>query len=192
LQHPSFPRKQWDLADWTIPNQARGDSPARATLWSLGATRVAGKPGTGRFIFGDPSAAVFIGFANDPMPIDLSQSNIRIESMGTPFATITVVPAATGRHIADADRLLIAAVARAQNTGTHWDAGRPTVGKNWGSAPVQIEVVSAVISLPGEWKHAMALDASGKPTGKELTESLGDRTVVHLGGMPALCYEVSR
>ncbi len=45
-QHPEFPRKQWDPADWTIQNTPMMDDPAHATLWSLAATRVAGKPFT--------------------------------------------------------------------------------------------------------------------------------------------------
>jgi hypothetical protein len=339
-EHPSFPHKQWDPADWTTPNQAMVDHPDIATLWSLGATRVAGKPftvteyqhpapndwqaecipfiatyaalqdwdgvflfayshnfdydknkisgffdiegnptkmplmpmgarlfsainafkpqasalevtpdqvvksvpefsgnqgaflrdvvgvdlkdklntpaairfstpsematdpnravwtatgaGTGRFIVGDPSAAVFVGFANGAMPIDLSQSQVRIESLSTPFATIIVVPASPTQHIGDADRLLISAVARAQNTGMQWDKARHTVGTHWGEAPTQIEVVNAVISLPGEWKHAMALDAAGRPVGKELSENQGERTNIKLGTLPTVWYEVTR
>ncbi len=45
-QHPTFPGKPWDPADWTIPNTPMVDDPAHATLWSLAATRVAGKPFT--------------------------------------------------------------------------------------------------------------------------------------------------
>jgi hypothetical protein len=45
-QHPSFPHRQWDMADWTIPNTPMVDEPAKATLWQLAATRVAGKPFT--------------------------------------------------------------------------------------------------------------------------------------------------
>jgi len=159
--------------------------PNRATWTSSGA-------GTGRFIFGDPTAAVFIGFAKGDMPVELAQSNVRIESMSSPFATIVVVPAVPGQHLADSNRLLITAVARAQNTGMQWDAGRHTIENHWGTAPVQIEVVNATVSLPGEWKHAMALDASGKPTGKDLSEIQGNRTLVHLGTSPALGYEITR
>ncbi len=339
-EHPSFPHKPWDAADWTIGNQPMVDAPSQATLWSLGATRVAGKPftvteyqhpapsdwqaecipfiatyaglqdwdgvflfayshsfeydknkissffdiegnptkmswmpagarlfssihaastepdalditadqllqgvpkysgnqgafvrdivgtdlkdrlnsptavrftrskaaasdpnratwtstgaGTGRFIFGDPCAAVFIGFSKDDLPIDLSQSNVRIESMSTPFATIAVTPATPGQHIADTDRLLITAIARAQNADMKWDATRHTIGTHWGEPPVYVEVVNATLSIPGDWKHATALDPSGKPTGKDLAESNGDRTLIHLGAAPALWYEVTR
>jgi hypothetical protein len=46
FQHPSFPHRQWDMSDWEIPNTAMVDDPKGATLWSLAATRVTGKPFT--------------------------------------------------------------------------------------------------------------------------------------------------
>ena len=45
-QHPTFPGKPWDPADWTVPNTPMVDDPAKATLWQLAATRVAGVPFT--------------------------------------------------------------------------------------------------------------------------------------------------
>lgn len=44
--HPQFPHRPWDGADWREKNQAMVDDPAGATLWQLAATRVAGKPFT--------------------------------------------------------------------------------------------------------------------------------------------------
>jgi hypothetical protein len=46
FQHPHFPHRQWDMADWEVPNTPMVDDPRGATFWSLGATRVAGKPFT--------------------------------------------------------------------------------------------------------------------------------------------------
>jgi hypothetical protein len=46
FQHPSFPHRQWDMSDWQVPNTAMVDDPKDATLWSLAATRVIGKPFT--------------------------------------------------------------------------------------------------------------------------------------------------
>jgi hypothetical protein len=44
--HPKFPHRQWDMRDWQIKNDPMVDVPERATLWSLAATRVKGKPFT--------------------------------------------------------------------------------------------------------------------------------------------------
>lgn len=44
--HPRFPRKQWDSADWIIRNTPMVDEPERATLWPLACARVEGLPFT--------------------------------------------------------------------------------------------------------------------------------------------------
>ena len=45
-QHPNFPRKQWDMADWNIPNTAMVREPNGGELTNLALYRVAGKPFT--------------------------------------------------------------------------------------------------------------------------------------------------
>jgi hypothetical protein len=148
--------------------------------------------GTGQFTFADPTAAVFVGFSGDLMPIDLADSGIRIELLTTPFATLMVLPDVPGKKIVDSDKLLITAVARAQNTDMGWNASRTSVGNHWGHAPVQIEVVQGRISIPGRWRHAAALDENGKPTAEELAEIQGERTMIRLGSSPAMAYVVTR
>ncbi len=44
--HPRFPHKPWDHADWLINNRPMVENPAGATLWTLAATHVAGMPFT--------------------------------------------------------------------------------------------------------------------------------------------------
>jgi hypothetical protein len=101
--------------------------------------------GTGRFIVRDPNAAVFVGFASGPMPIDLG--SVRVEKLDTPFATLLVTPAVPGQSIDHARRLLVAAVARGGNAGMQWDAARHSVSNHWGKAPPLIEVVHGTLSL---------------------------------------------
>ena len=43
-QHPHFPRKQWDPADWVVNNLPMTGRPDGGTLPGLALTRVAGKP----------------------------------------------------------------------------------------------------------------------------------------------------
>ncbi len=45
-QHPNFPRRQWDFADWNIPNTSMTRDPNGGTLPGLAMHRVAGKPFT--------------------------------------------------------------------------------------------------------------------------------------------------
>ena len=43
-QHPSFPKRQWDLEDWTVNNISMAGAPDGGTLSGLALRRVAGKP----------------------------------------------------------------------------------------------------------------------------------------------------
>lgn len=43
-EHPRFPRKQWDPADWIVRPRSMTDFPAEATTSALARARVAGKP----------------------------------------------------------------------------------------------------------------------------------------------------
>lgn len=45
-QHPTFPGREWDLANWTIKNSPMVDSPTLGILPDLAAIRVNGKPFT--------------------------------------------------------------------------------------------------------------------------------------------------
>jgi hypothetical protein len=173
------------------PIAIRFDGTEQLYKFTKRAEWTANGPGSGRFTFADPNAAVFAGFARD-RAIDLAGSDVRIESISTPFATVIVMPTIPGKKIADSDKLLITAIARTQNTNMGWTANRLSVGNQWGKPPVQIEVVQARISIPGKWKHAYSLDTDGKPTTEDLTEIQGNRTIIRLGSSPALAYEVTR
>lgn len=45
-QHPQFPGRPWDPANWLVEQQAMVDHPEQATLFELAAARLAGKPFT--------------------------------------------------------------------------------------------------------------------------------------------------
>ena len=109
-----------------------------------------------------------------------------------PFAVIVGVPADPSVPIDTSDRLLVTAVARAQNTGQQWNAARTSVGTHWGHAPVQIEVVHADVTVPGRWSHAWALDPAGRRTAVDVAEPGPTDTVLHLGKSAALAYVVER
>jgi Carbohydrate binding domain len=147
-------------------------------------------PGTGRYLFRDPSAAVFVGFSAGAMPIDMGP--VKVESLDTLFATIMVVSADPSKTIDQSDRLLITAIARAQNTGMQWDAQRLSVGTHWGTAPTQIEVVHGTISVDGNWKHAFALDPHGQPAANDSAKPDENKTTIRLGDSAAVAYELTR
>lgn len=145
-----------------------------------------GQPGTGRFVLADPGAAVFVGFASGTMPVQVGPLTIR--KLDTPFAAIVLVPADPTRTLASADRLLLCAVARTENTGMNWDQRRRSVSDRWGSAPVRIEVVKGEFGLSLDRPFQVrALDAAGRPSGAvEVRDS-----VFTIGASPTVWYELN-
>ncbi|HEY7119706.1 MAG TPA: carbohydrate binding domain-containing protein, partial [Tepidisphaeraceae bacterium] len=141
-------------------------------------------PGTGRYTLATPAAAVFTGFAPGA-PVALG--SVQLEQLKTPFASILVTPADPASTIDDADRLLISAVARVENTGEQWNPQRTTISTNWGTAPPRIEVVNATLRLPHDYS-VHPLDGAGKP----LREFQTTNCTLHLGDVPTLWYELVR
>jgi hypothetical protein len=147
--------------------------------------------GTGRFELRDPNAAVFVGFAAGPMPINLGA--VRIEKLQTPFATILVTPASGSEPIDHAKRLLISAVARGGNTGMEWDSSRHTVSNHWGKAPPTIEVVHATLSIQSAGKlSAYALTPEGKRAEPVSIKIDHGRYSIELGQANTLWYEIEQ
>ena len=149
-----------------------------------------GADGSGRYAAVDAHASVFVGFAAGKMPIKLGI--MTIDSMVTPFATL-ILTAANGHHaLADASRLVLTTIARAQNSDMRWNPARTTFGIYWGGPPEQIERVAATLKLHGHWSHAHALDPSGMPTGEDLAQADGSDTKLVIGTTAAQAYVIDR
>jgi Carbohydrate binding domain/Cellulase (glycosyl hydrolase family 5) len=146
---------------------------------------------TGRFVLADPAAAAFVGFAKGPLPINAGA--LWIEKLDTPFATLMLIPADSGKTIDAADRLLLAAVARGGNTGMKWDAARHSVNDQWGAAPPLIEVVGATLSIAGPRPlTTFALTPEGTRGAKLPSSFKHGRTVIELGSEKTIWYELVR
>ena len=109
-----------------------------------------------------PKSKAVVGFA-ERRSYDLHGVGIEFGALEQGFGSIqlTVVD---GADFASAKRILVTAVATAENTGMQWkDSGRDSVGTHWGHAPSLVEGVPAKIKLPGsgKWK-AYALDEHGQ------------------------------
>ena len=63
-------------------------------------------------------------------------------------AAVTIVSLDGKTLSLDSQRILITACGRCENTGMQFSEDRRTVGRNWGKAPVLIEPVEGVITLP--------------------------------------------
>jgi hypothetical protein len=136
--------------------------------------------GTGVITLNDPSVAARIGFVKAPTTL----GPIELTKLDSHFASIVLLPAESGKTLADTDRLLLAIVGRGSNTGMQWDETRHTVGDKWGNPPAQIEVVKATVRLPPGWllTPLKSDGARGKPVSGE----------VSLEGSKTIWFEVTR
>ncbi len=141
-------------------------------------------PGTGQFSFSDDRVSVFVGFSQRPF---FSRSSVHLSKLDSPFASIMLIPEDPAKSVEQADRLLLCALARSENTGQQWNEQRTSVSANWGKAPARIEVVKATISLPADYA-VRALDGAGKVIKEFSTEN----KVLKIGEVPTVWYELVR
>jgi len=93
-----------------------------------------------------------------------------------------------GQTLTESTKILITACGRCENVGMGFSADRRTVGRNWGTPPVQIEAVSGQILLPkGNWQcQALGPDGSAQmsvpidPNGPTLSMSPKYKTMWYL------------
>ncbi|MCY2953325.1 MAG: carbohydrate binding domain-containing protein [Planctomycetota bacterium] len=148
-------------------------------------------PATGQFTLNDPHALIFAGFTQPNTPITLGP--LRITNPQTPFFTLILTPADPAKTLADSDRLLLALIARGDNTNMKWDENRRTLSTQWGTAPPRIEPVQATLSLASNKPLQIhALSPAGSPTAEIPSQFSNNRVTFTLGQPPTLWYELTR
>ncbi|MDB5295126.1 MAG: hypothetical protein JWO31_1109, partial [Phycisphaerales bacterium] len=145
----------------------------------------------GQFLLADDFAATFVGFGKSQLPDDAGP--LRVTKLDTPFAAIQVVPAEPGKPIAQADRLLVSAVARIGATGEEWNAARTSVSKQFGKPPAKIEVVRGELAVrtAGPMK-VWALHANGTRGNAVPATYEGGMLRFAIGGEPTVWYELGK
>ena len=109
-----------------------------------------------------PRSKAVIGFA-ERRSYDLGGIGIEFGALKQGFGMIQLT-VLDGADFQSARRILVTAVATAENTGMQWkDVNRDSVGSQWGHAPSLVEGVPAKIRLlpGGKWK-AWALNERGQ------------------------------
>jgi hypothetical protein len=90
-------------------------------------------------------------------------------------------------------RALLTALGQVENTGQMWqDAGKTTLGRNWGGAPTVIEGIAGRVTLPvaAGWVRAWALDEHGNRR-DEIKVTGGPRATLDIGeSHRTLWYEI--
>jgi hypothetical protein len=118
--------------------------------------------GNGMYIVKSLGASVYVGHAE--RFAQSSGGNITIVAPQFVALTMTALGSDPSIPLDRQAKILVTACGRCENVGMQFSADRRTVGRNWGTAPVQIEAVRGSLALPdGQWVcHALAPDGSPK------------------------------
>ncbi|RPI64739.1 MAG: hypothetical protein EHM48_00200 [Planctomycetaceae bacterium] len=95
------------------------------------------------------------------------------------FASITIT-AMDGKDLALSKRILVSACGRCENTDMVFSKNRRSVGKNWGLSPVQIEPVTADVSLPPDDWRCQALGPDCLPSADVSVAKKGNFSLLQL------------
>jgi hypothetical protein len=153
--------RSFDSAGGPYPDAAPGEAVASDTgelAWHHG------QKGHGLVTIQTERSQALIGYLGRA-PASVQNLAAKIENE---FAAV-VLTSLDGEPIAQAQRLLLAATARAANTGMKWNDKRTSL-TDWGTAPTLIEPVRGFITLRGldsvEQVEAVPLDGGARPLGK--------------------------
>ena len=107
------------------------------------------------------------------------------------WATINLT-VVDGEDFKRAKRILVTATGYAENTDMHWkNAGKSSVGSDWGKAPSLVEGIAATITLPVAAARAWSLDECGQRNREIPLKTEGGRCYFDLGPeWKTLWYEV--
>jgi hypothetical protein len=104
---------------------------------------------------------------------------------------VLVLTSLDGRPIETAQRVLLAAVGSAENSGMTWNAARTSVGNQWGTGPAQVNGIAAEIALPRRGARVFALDGRGQRAGEVVVNASGDGSRFAIGPeQRTLWYEI--
>ncbi len=118
--------------------------------------------GNGMYVVQSTGASAYVGHASRFAQV--SNGKITITQPQFVALTITGLGVESSVPLERQTRLLVTTCGRCENLGMQFSPDRRTVGRNWGSAPAQIETVRGSVALPkGQWIcHALAPDGSSK------------------------------
>ena len=133
-----------------VPATAGQGVPVTDLEWSVD------ESGKGLFQAVSPQAQVYTGHAG--RFDDATNGSIRITAPEFVAVTLTPLDDKGWVPLDTAERILVTACGRCENTAMQFSPDRRTVGRNWGGGPVRIEAVEGRIVLyRGAWTcHALA------------------------------------
>ena len=98
--------------------------------------------------------------------VTLGVNSLTFPSFGNNFAAVTLT-AMDQKPLAASQKLLLTMVGKVENQEMGWNAGRTSVGNQWGHGPTVAEGIPATVMLKADGPRAVwALDGTGKPIQK--------------------------
>jgi hypothetical protein len=189
IQHPvnvNVKASEFKLSGTVTPTTGPGESETGEIIWdtrdSINAV----------YKINSPSAKAAIGYIGGKS-IDLGNVTIAMDTTRFNWATITLT-ALDGKPVEQSRRMLLVAAGRVENTGWKWNAGKTTVGGEWGTSPTVAEGIPARLIFKGMEKFSVfALDPAGNQ-GREVPVSRsGDGISFGIGAQyKTLWYIITR
>ena len=172
---------------WQLAPQAAND-PADPDILRSDTGELVWNARRGMFTINTATTQGAVGFIGDQV---IELDNVRIEPR-TRFGSV-VVFSTDHRPIDRSSRLLIAAVARCENSGQVWDIERTTIEPaGRGRAPVLVEPVEASVTLRRSGRDGpivvRSLDSRGLPKGERFARPGPRGAVVSLDAEQATVY----
>jgi hypothetical protein len=125
--------------------------------------------GKGFFTINTPGTKGFVGFSNK-QPMQLGELTLKTDNE---FAVILITSLDKEKGIANANRILVTTIARAQNTSMKFSDDRTELLTR-GEAPVLLEPVTLSMKIDRKAKPKITiLDHSGKKTNRVLSAEKG-------------------
>jgi hypothetical protein len=147
--------KQWGLLDY-------GDFAALEKRYTSDTGQLALDHGRGVFTVNAPRTKAAVGFLGEAGPMDVGAVTIEC---ATPFAAV-VVTSLDGLPLGESKRMLVTAVARAENTGQAFTDNKRSVPQR-GRLPVIAEPVRCKLAIPVPGSAIVyPLDETGKRRGR--------------------------
>jgi hypothetical protein len=117
---------------------------------------------SGMYVVQSPGGLVYVGHAERFSPA--TGGKITIAAPQFVALTMTGLGSDPSIPLEKQVKILVTACGRCENVGMKFSADRRTVGRDWGTAPAQIEAVRGSVVLPqGQWVcHTLAPDGSPK------------------------------
>ncbi len=139
-----------------------------------------------------PSAKAAIGYIGGKN-IELGNVTIAMDTTRYNWATITLT-SLDGKPVEQSSRVLLVAAGRVENTGWKWDAGKTTLGGDWGKSPTIAEGIPAEIIFKGMDKFTVfALDPAGNRLNEVPVSMKGSESSFGIGAQyKTLWYIISR